>query len=188
MPTPDRTSLDKIVAAARELLERAGLPGVTMQAVADRVGVRAPSLYKRVDSREGLLRLIAEQTARELGASLAVIANKADNSDARSQLTRMLDAFRAFAHAHPAAYQLIFAPHSGAAAADNAVLAEASAPVLALAAELAGPGRSLSAARTITAWAHGFVTMELSGAFRLGGDVDEAWRFGSQHLAGALAR
>lgn len=28
------------------------------------------------------------------------------------------------------------------------------------------------------AFAHGFVSMELAGAFRLGGDLDEAWRYG----------
>ena len=43
-----------------------------------------------------------------------------------------------------------------------------------------------TAARTVTAWAHGFVTMELAGAFRLGGDVDRAFAYGVDHLAGAL--
>ena len=48
MPTPDKTSLDAIVLAARDLLEEDGLGGLTMQAVAHRVGVRAPPLYMRV--------------------------------------------------------------------------------------------------------------------------------------------
>ena len=38
MPTPDRTSLDEIVDAARDILEHDGLAGLTMQAVAQRVG------------------------------------------------------------------------------------------------------------------------------------------------------
>jgi hypothetical protein len=41
-----------------------------------------------------------------------------------------------------------------------------------------GQERALEAARTLVAWAHGFVSMELSGAFRLGGDVDAAFAFG----------
>ena len=42
-----------------------------MQAIAERVGVRAPSLYKRVRDRDALLRLIAEATIDELGDRLA---------------------------------------------------------------------------------------------------------------------
>jgi hypothetical protein len=37
------------------------------------------------------------------------------------------------------------------------------------------------------AWAQGFVSMELAGAFRLGGDIDAAWHFGIVRLIDALA-
>ena len=66
MPTPERTTLPEIVAAGRELLEKGGAAGLTMQAVAERVGVRAPSLYKRVRDRDALVLLVAEATADEL--------------------------------------------------------------------------------------------------------------------------
>src|SRR3954467_3383494 len=105
MPTPDRTSLEDIVAAGRALLESAGLTGLTMQAVADRVGVRAPSLYKRVRNRDDLVRLITEATVRDLGARLATIGAGADP---RRDLAELARAFRAFAHARPKGYQLIF--------------------------------------------------------------------------------
>lgn len=55
-------------AIARDLLEKDGLAGLTMQAVAHRVGVRAPSLYKRVQSRDRLIQLVAEATLTELRA------------------------------------------------------------------------------------------------------------------------
>ncbi|MEO6083324.1 MAG: hypothetical protein ABIQ18_09485 [Umezawaea sp.] len=35
-----------------------------------------------------------------------------------------------------------------------------------------------AAARTIVAWANGVITMEFAGAFRLGGDIEQAWGFG----------
>lgn len=186
MPTPDRTSLAQIIAQARDILEANGLTGLTMQAVADRVGVRAPSLYKRVASRDSLIRLVIEQTAKELGVTLAA-AKSSPPADARVEFADMLQAFRAFAHAHPAAYQLMFTPHGEASAPAPAVLADASAPVLEIATRLAGRDQALPAARTVTAWAHGFITMELTGAFRLGGNVDQAWEFGVAHLTEALS-
>jgi hypothetical protein len=38
----------------------------------------------------------------------------------------------------------------------------------------------------VTAFAHGFVSMEITGAFRLGGDVDEAYRYGVGVLVDGL--
>jgi hypothetical protein len=40
----------------------------------------------------------------------------------------------------------------------------------------------------VVAWANGFVTMELAGAFQLGGDVDEAWDYALDGLVVALGR
>lgn len=184
MPTPDRTSLDAIVAAGRELLESEGLAGLTMQAVATRVGVRAPSLYKRIRNRAELVARVAEATAHELGERLDAAVHEV--SDARSAFTALARAFRGFAHERPAAFGLLFAPGTDVSI-DAGVLQRASAPMMAVAADLAGADAALDAARTFTAWANGFVSMELSGAFRLGGDVDRAFEFGVHRLADALA-
>jgi hypothetical protein len=51
---------------------------------------------------------------------------------------------------------------------------------------LAGSDDALEAARTVVAWANGFISMELSGAFRLGGDVDRAFDYGVDRLAAAI--
>ena len=184
MPAPERTSLDAILRAGLDLLETHGAAGLTMQAVAARVGVRAPSLYKRVRGRDDLLRRIVEATAVDLGARLDAADRR--RADPRADLVAVSRELRAFAHSRPAAYRLLFDPGSDAGRADPAVLADASAPVLRIAGALAGPDNALEAARTVTAWAHGFVTMELAGAFRLGGDVDRAFDFGLERLADAL--
>ena len=69
----------------------------------------------------------------------------------------------------------------------NDLLEATSAPLFAVAAQLVGPDQALEAARMVTAWATGFLTMELAGAFRLGGDVDAAFEYGLTRLAAAMA-
>jgi AcrR family transcriptional regulator len=184
MPTPARTSLAEIVAAGRAILEADGLPALTMQRVAAAVGVRGPSLYKRVRDRGTLVRLIAEDGLRELAAALE---QSATGGDARVTLRRQVDAFRAFAHAHPATYRLLFAPLPDAWRPAPDLNRRATEPVLRTAAALAGPAEALEAGRTVTAWAHGFVSMELAGGFRLGGDLERAYAYGVERLADALA-
>ena len=64
--------------------------------------------------------------------------------------------------------------------------AAAAAGLLLLTERLVGRPRALEAARLLTAFAHGFVSMELAGAFRLGGDVDEAYRFAIDSIVEGL--
>ncbi|GAA1928728.1 TetR/AcrR family transcriptional regulator [Microbacterium aoyamense] len=173
MPTPDRTSLADIVAAGRSLLETGGPSAVTMSAVAARVGVRAPSLYKRVRDRDALIVLIAEATADALTERLAA-------SD--PSIPGYARTFRAFAHEQPEGFRLIFTTDGAAAA-----TARSAAPLLVAVRDVVGPEHELDAARLFTAWAMGFVTMELAGGFRMGGDVDGAFEFGLAAVQSGLA-
>ena len=185
MPSPDRTSVPAIVAAGGDLLDAGGLDAVTMAAVAARVGVRPPSLYKRIRSRDDLIRLIAEDAGADLGARLA--AADPGLGEPSLRLTELVRALRAFAHSRPSAYRLIFAPGTEVMNFSNDLLEATSAPLFAVAAQLVGPDQALEAARMVTAWATGFLTMELAGAFRLGGDVDAAFEYGLTRLAAAMA-
>jgi AcrR family transcriptional regulator len=173
MPAPAQTSTAAIVAAGRRLLEERGMDALTMRDIADAVGVRAPSLYKRVRGRSDLFRLILEDVADELTATLDAAAGSGDPvADVRAMAT----AYRRFAHSNPVTYTLMNAPNVLSGATERSV--RSSAALLRAVAELAGPQHALPAARTIVAWANGFITMELAGAFRLGGDVEQAWDFG----------
>ncbi|WP_448004141.1 TetR/AcrR family transcriptional regulator [Agromyces bauzanensis] len=185
MPTPERTSLVEIVRAGRDLLESGGLEGLTMQAVAHRVGVRAPSLYKRVRNREELVTLIVDSTVRELGERIAAAADAAGDEPRRA-LRRIARAGRDFAHERPTGFLLVFSPGSELRL-DTGSLEAAVAPLLRVAAGLAGEEDALDSARMFTAWFTGFVSMELAGGFRLGGEVDRAFEFGLDRLAHALA-
>jgi AcrR family transcriptional regulator len=178
MPTPDKTSLDAIVTAARDLLETEGLVGLTMQAVALRVGVRAPSLYKRVDGRDHLIQLVAEATLTELASRL----------NAASTAAEVLDGFREFSHLRPAAFQLCMGPGALPVIADDSHWAAASAAVIRISRDLAGQEHALEAARTMTAWAVGFISIELNRGFNLGGDVEQAWKFGRTNITESITR
>ncbi len=46
---------------------------------------------------------------------------------------------------------------------------------------------ALPAARTFVAWAHGFTSMELAGAFRLGGDIGVAYETGVDILLAGIS-
>ncbi|HKA48581.1 MAG TPA: TetR/AcrR family transcriptional regulator [Candidatus Dormibacteraeota bacterium] len=52
---------DRIVEAALELLDRDGLVGVTTRRLAERLGVRSPSLYWHIRDREQLLGLLSDR-------------------------------------------------------------------------------------------------------------------------------
>ena len=184
-PARARTSIDAIVAAGRALLEDGGVNAVTMLAVAERVGVRAPSLYKRLRNRNELLAAIASATLQDLNHELEPLGR---DPDPAAGLRAIAFAFRAFAHRRPREYELLFAnlPPDARAPTDQNELA--AAPVISLASRLVGTGRALDAARTMTAFVHGFISMELSGAFRLGGDVDEAFQYGLDVVVDSLAR
>ena len=184
MPTPSRTSVDAIVAAARSILEAQGLEGLTMQAVASLVGVRAPSLYKRVKSRGDLIHLVANDAARGLATTLDAAAT---TGDPRRDLGALASAFRAFALTHPEAYRLLFAPMPEEWRVDPALNRGASDSLLRTTSALVGPTEALEAARTVVAWATGFVAIELAGGFRLGGDVDRAFAYGVDRLTRGIA-
>ncbi|QIG40847.1 TetR/AcrR family transcriptional regulator [Microbacterium sp. 4R-513] len=174
MPTPDRTSYAAIVEAGRQLLEEGGPAGVTMQRVAERVGVRAPSLYKRVRDREALVSAVA-------AATVADLTERLEASD--GSLEGLARTYRSFAHDRPEGFRLMFAT-----AAPQEVLDRVGVTVVRSAGGLAGADHALDAARLVTAWATGFVQMELAGAFRLGGDIDAAFTFGIETLRRGLAR
>jgi AcrR family transcriptional regulator len=182
MPAPEKTTRAAIVAAGRELVERVGVDAMTMQAVADRVGVRAPSLYKRIRDRDELLTLVVADTLDDLASRLEATRPV---SDPRARLVAQADALRAFAREHPVGFALVFGAHRAPRDQQTGVVRSVT-PLLDTVSEITGPEHALDGARLVTAWANGFLTMELSGAFKMGGDVEEAWRWGLDRIIAAL--
>jgi len=170
MPTPAKTTNDDIVNAARALIEEEG-PDFSVATLAAHVGIRAPSLYKRFENREAILGAVELQVIAELGQVIAKpIARKSS-----APLAAAARAYRKFAKANPCAYALLFATGSSGSKETQAARAASLAPVLDFFRETGSKTDPLSAARYVTTLLHGFVSMELAGAFYMGGSVDAAF-------------
>jgi AcrR family transcriptional regulator len=171
-PAQVKATTDEIVSAARDIIAQSGSAGLSLSAVAEAVGVRAPSLYKRFASRAALMSAVREVALHELASRLRVAQQK---KRGRAAVRAMADAYRAWAKREPHLYQLV---HEHAAAGPTAAASAATAPVLEELAALAGPDNALHAARLFTSFLHGFVSMENNGSFKMGGSVDAAFAFG----------
>ncbi len=185
MPTVPKTSQEAIVAAARDLIDTGGLSALSVQAVAQSVGVQAPSLYKRFRDRAALIHAVAAELVSELGGVMTLAAT---TGTPEGDLRAIAHAQRAFAQRSPHLYQLVF--RSSSEGADGELDPENYLPMVVMLVErtelLVGKRDALPAARLLVSFTHGFTTMELGRAFRMGGDLDAAFRFGLERVLRSL--
>lgn len=92
----------EIVAAAGELLEREGLEALSMRRLADRLGIRAPSIYKHVSGKEELEAALVSDGFEALAATFEEAVR--DSADPLAELART---YRRFALARPHLYRLM---------------------------------------------------------------------------------
>ena len=159
----------QIVAAARQLLEEGGPDAVTMRAIAARIGIRAPSLYKHVPDKRDLEAAIIADAFVEQAAMFRRAAARARGGDPLAALAR---AYRRWAVAHPHLYRLMTAGHLDRARLPEGAEAAAAAPIV----EACGGDGDL--ARAMWAFAHGMTSLELADRFPPGADLDAAWAAG----------
>ncbi len=165
---------DDVVAAAAGLADEIGYHDVTMGVLAERLGVRAPSLYKHVDSLADLQHRIATLAMTELGEAARDAMQGLAGLDA---LTALLTATRAYVTAHPGRYTAtIGAEFTGQ---DDPLLAASGRLIASIAAVLRGYGLGeaelVHAIRTIRCTLHGFAALQASDGFQWSGDPDETF-------------
>lgn len=73
-------------AAARELILTEGLAGLTLAAVARRLGVTSPALYRYFNGRNGLVQAVYDELAGELTDALREAVERQDADDISAQL------------------------------------------------------------------------------------------------------
>ena len=97
----------EILDAAWAVAGEQGIGGLTLRAVADRVGIRPPSLYEYFPSKEGLYDALF---AQGYDAFLATLPGSADPAAGRDRAAAWLRRFFAFCRSDVARYQLLFQP------------------------------------------------------------------------------
>ncbi len=186
MPHPTRIDFQALVDNAIEVLEAAGVEGVTMRELARRLGVRAPSLYFHVESREDLLREVTAEGLRRFTGAMVEAGTR--RGDPRARVRGLAYAYIEFAERNPQLFTLVFGPCPEGRRVDESLPAEASAPVIELARELVGDAGGLFLAETLWAFVHGYTVLRLAGQFLLNPDHEAGFLFGLDLIVdGALA-
>lgn len=173
-----RAGLDPgiVVAGAAALADEIGLANVTMTLVAERLGVRSPSLYKHIDGQADLSRRIAALALTELGDALQEALQGLAGRDALAAAARTI---RGFVVAHPGRYAATI--RITADGPDDPVVVAGARAIGSLAAVLAGysidPADTVHALRMLRSLIHGFAVLEAAGGFQMDTDVDDSFEW-----------
>ena len=186
-----RAGLDPatVAEAAAAVSDETGIDRLSMNLVAERLGVKTPSLYKHVDSLAALTRQIAVIGANQMGDALRDAVQGVSGRDA---LAAAAHAFRAFVKQYPGRY----AATTGArpTGPDDELAPALRRGLDPLRAVLRGyqldETQEIHSLRMIRSVLHGFADLERSDGFQYATDVDEtfAWMidFIDQGLSGKV--
>ena len=176
-----------VLNAAAELVDSQGLEALSLTTLADRLGVRTPSLYNHIAGLPGLRRQLALLGTRDLGARLARAAIGRSEDDA---VVAMARAYREYVGEHPGVY----AAGVHAANPDDKELVEAQTEIVdTVARVLSAYGLSgddaIHAIRGLRSLIHGFASLEVAGGFGIALDLDESFsRLVGGYIEGLHAR
>jgi AcrR family transcriptional regulator len=167
---------DEVTAAAAALADEIGIHGVTMGLLAERLGVRPPSLYKHVDSLADVQHRVASLAMAELSE---LIRDEVQGKSGTEALAAFMTATRGYVLAHPGRYMATTGVE--ARGPDDPLLAAADRVIGSLAAVLRGYGIAAGemdhALRTVRSTIHGFAVLEASRGFQWAADTDESFRW-----------
>lgn len=163
----------RVVQEAVDVADEVGFANMTLTAIAPRLGVRMPSLYKHVDGIDALQRLVAIRATQDMANLFARAAAGRAGAEA---LIAIATRWRTWARQHPGLYAAsVRAPDAGDAehtAAANEVL---EIVLAALAGYKLSGADAIDAARAFRATLHGFIALELAGGFGLPVAVDRSF-------------
>lgn len=164
---------EKVVAEAATVADEVGLDRLTLAAVAERLEVRQPSLYKHVAGAGGLERELALLGLRQLGDAFTKAAVGRTGGDALGQVAA---AYRRFAEARPGLY----AATLRAPSTEDVELTAAAQDVLDVAFAIMRSyglegADAVHGIRILRSALHGFVTQKAAGGFGMPESIDETF-------------
>lgn len=163
-----------VTLAAADLADEISPAPLSISLLAERLGVKGPSLYKHVDSLADLTRRIALLGATELGDALREAMQGLAGGDALAAAAQVV---RTFVKEHPGRYSATVGitptgPEDPLAIALERTLGS-------FAAVLRGyhlaPEHEIHAIRLLRSVVHGFATLEASNGFQMDTNVDESF-------------
>lgn len=171
MTGPDTEPLSprarEIVAAARDLVEQEGRAALSMRHLADRLGIRAPSIYKHLPDKQALENaLISSAFDDQADHFEAALADSDDLLDA------LAAAYRDYARRHPELYRLMTERPLDREHLTAGAEQRAARPIV------QALGGDVDLARAAWAFAHGMTILELNERFPPDADLDAAWKRG----------
>jgi AcrR family transcriptional regulator len=170
----------RVVEEAENVADEFGLENLTLAAVAPRLGVRMPSLYRHVAGIDELRRLMSIQAKSE---TADVLARAAAGKAGAQALAAVLDAWRSWAKAHPGRYAAtVRAPDKEDVEDTDVSNALLNIIYAALAGYRLEGDDAVNAVRLLRANFHGFVNLERAEGFKFPNDIDHSFEL----LVGAL--
>ncbi|QGN46680.1 TetR/AcrR family transcriptional regulator [Micromonospora sp. WMMD558] len=164
---------DTVVREAARLADEVGHDRLTLAALATRLGVALPSLYKHVRGADALAQRLSALATAELADEMTAAAAGHAGADA---LRAVATAYRAYARRHPGRYP---AAQRVPDPADPEHRAAGERAVGVVYAVLRGYGvtgePAVDAVRMFRSAVHGFVSLEAAGGFGLPQDVDRSF-------------
>ncbi|MFD8232545.1 TetR/AcrR family transcriptional regulator [Streptomyces sp. NPDC059696] len=183
---PGRLSRERVLAAALELVDRDGLPALTMRRLGAELGVEAMSLYRYAPGKTALLDGVVEALFLELEDRLAEAepAAVAASPAWRTELHRIARITYEVCLDHPQVTPLIFTRFTEVPLARRApaVLRDHERVLDVLWEAGAGETRSAPVLRAFTAWVLGYVSVELRAMVDNPREPDPAFRLGLYRL------
>jgi AcrR family transcriptional regulator len=172
-----RVGLDRasVVEAAVKLIDEEGIEQLSLGRLAERLGVRTPSLYNHVAGLPGLKHDLTLYCLHDL---LDLILRSTVGKSRAEAIFALADAYRAYAREAPGRYALtVQAPDPG----DQEVQALAQQLVDVVRAVLA-PYRlseevAIHAIRGLRSIVHGFISLEVAGGFAMPVDLDASFHW-----------
>jgi AcrR family transcriptional regulator len=183
---PARLSRHSIVNAALTFLDREGWDALTINALANQLGTKGPSLYNHVQSLEDLRRTVRMRVVGDIIDMLNTVGQGRTRDDA---VMAMASAYRSYAHHHPGRYSAFTRmPLGGDDPEFTDATRAAAAPVIDVLASYGLEGENaFYAALEFWSAMHGFVLLEMTGAMN-GIDTDAVFTDMVMRLATGMER